>query len=244
MTNDAIVIHKYEIVENIGAGGFSTVYKARHINNDKLVAMKIIKLPAYAKIILNESKILSYINRTIKQEYAKLFPTLHWYGKFGKMTCLATTYYSKSFKEIMYLSKTNKHDVFVQMVQLMHHIHNLQIIHCDVKPDNFMINDDGMLTLIDFGLARPYIDSKTNKHVPNCMRERVERTQYMSENVMRGERPSRRDDMLSIGEIMMEMKYDCGDKYRMEVRELKYEDTPKYDKLIEILYEKKNMKEK
>ena len=73
MTNDAIVIHKYEIVENIGAGGFSTVYKARHINNDKLVAMKIIKLTSYAKTILNESKILSYINRTIKQEYAKLF---------------------------------------------------------------------------------------------------------------------------------------------------------------------------
>jgi len=96
MTNDTVVIHKYEIIENIGAGGFSTVYKARHINNDKLVAMKIIKLPMYAKTIMNESKILSYINRELKSKYAGSFPTLHWYGKFGKMVCLATTYYSKS----------------------------------------------------------------------------------------------------------------------------------------------------
>jgi serine/threonine protein kinase len=133
------------------------------------------------------------------------------------------------------MPNTNKHDIFVQMVQLLQHIHNLHIIHCDVKPDNFMINDDGMLTLIDFGLARPYIDFKINKHVPNCMRERVEKTQYMSENVMRGERPSRRDDMLSIGEIMLEMKYEYGDKYRMEVKELKYEERPNYEELIGML---------
>jgi len=235
MTNDAIVIHKYKVIENIGAGGFSTVYKAQHINNDKLVAMKIIKLPAYAKTIMNESKILSYINRTITHKYAKLFPTLHWYGKFGKMTCLATTYYSKSFKEIMHLPNTNEHDIFMQMIQLLQHIHDLQIIHCDVKPDNYMINDDGMLTLIDFGLARPYIDFKTNTHVPNCVRERVERTQYMSENVQQGERPSRRDDMISIGKIMGEMKYQNCKKYMMEVSKLKYEEKPNYEELIGML---------
>jgi serine/threonine protein kinase len=235
MTNDAIVIHKYEVIENIGAGGFSTVYKARHVNNNKLVAMKIIKLPMYAKTIRNESKMLSYINRTIKHEHVKLFPTLHWYGKFGKMTCLATTYYSKSFKEIMHMPNTNKHDIFVQMIELLQHIHNLHIIHCDVKPDNFMINDDGMLTLIDFGLARPYIDFKINKHVPNCVRESGEITQYMSENVQRGERPSRRDDMISIGKIMVEMEYQNCKKYRMEVGKLKYEERPNYEELIGML---------
>jgi serine/threonine protein kinase len=236
MTNDTVVIHKYEIIENIGAGGFSTVYKARHINNDKLVAMKIIKLPMYAKTIMNESKILSYINRELKSKYAGSFPTLHWYGKFGKMVCLATTYYSKSFKEIMYLPDINKPGIFSQMIGLMRCIHDLYIIHCDVKPDNFMINDSNNLTLIDFGLARPYFDVNTRKHVPNCRRERVEKTQYMSEYVQQGDRPARRDDMISIGKIMVEMDFH-NNNYEKEVKDLKYEDQPNYDKLIEFMYD-------
>ena len=202
MPSDAIIIHKYEVIQKIGAGGFSTVYKAKHKTSQKLVALKIVKQSIHAKTILNESKIISYINRELG---SNLFPTLHWYGMFGKMTCLATTFYSGSFADILQdsinLHRFKRLDICSQLISLTQRIHDIFVIHCDIKPDNFMINDSGKLVLIDFGMARLY---QTNKHIPNKMSETLFGTpKYASYYLHLGNRPSRRDDLISIGYIMM-----------------------------------------
>jgi casein kinase I family protein HRR25 len=206
MTSNNVIIHKYEIVEKIGAGGFSTVYKAKHKITGKIVALKIVKLREYSKTILNESKILSFLNTEIGARATEFFPTLHWYGMFGNMTCLATTFYTGTFSDALRgLSTTlQRLDVCCQMLELMHHIHHLNVIHCDVKPDNFLTNDSGKLVLIDFGMARMCVDPDTGEHIPNRVSNTFFGTpKYASLNLHLGNRPSRRDDLITVGYLML-----------------------------------------
>jgi serine/threonine protein kinase len=206
MASNTVIIHKYEIIEKIGAGGFSTVYKARHKITGKLIALKIVKVREHSKTILNESKILSFLNREIGARTADFFPTIHWYGMYGKMTCLATTLFAGSFADVLRgLSSTlTRLDVCTQMIELMHHIHHLNVIHCDVKPDNFLVNDSGKLVLIDFGMARMCVDPDTGEHIPNRMSNTFFGTpKYVSFHLHLGNRPSRRDDLISVGYIMI-----------------------------------------
>lgn len=206
MASNTVIIHKYEIIEKIGAGGFSTVYKARHKITGKLVALKIVKVREHSKTILNESKILSFLNREIGARTTDFFPTIHWYGMFGKMTCLATTFFTGSFSDVLRGLSTTLDclDVCSQMIELMHHIHHLNIIHCDVKPDNFLTNDSGKLVLIDFGMARMCVDPDTGEHIPNRVSNTFFGTpKYVSFHLHLGNRPSRRDDLISVGYLMM-----------------------------------------
>ncbi len=206
MTSKTVIIHKYEIIEKIGAGGFSTVYKAQHKITGKMVALKIVKLREYSKTILNESKILSFLNNELGARATDFFPTLHWYGMFGNMTCLATTFFTRSFVDVLRgLTNTLQQlDMCTQMLELMHHIHHLNVIHCDVKPDNFLAHDSGKLVLIDFGMARMCVDQDTCEHIPNCTSNTFFGTpKYASFYLHLGNRPSRRDDLITVGYLMM-----------------------------------------
>ena len=205
----AVTIHKYIVLHKIGQGGFSTVYQAQHKNTQKIVALKIVKTPVDYNTILHESKILSYMNRDMPSNSKRLVPTLHWYGNYGKMMCLATTFYSKSFTNYLQ-DNTNIDllkllDICTQIIQIMCFIHGVFVIHCDIKPDNFMIDDDGKLVLIDFGMARLYVDSgNTSQHISNKTSNSLFGTpKYASYNLHLGNKPSRRDDMISVGYLMM-----------------------------------------
>ena len=206
--SDAIVIHNYIILNKIGQGGFSSVYKAQHKKNNRIVALKIEKTKD-SKSILHESKILSYLNREL---LSNVVPTLFWYGAFGKMVGIATTFYSTSMTEILsrIISITAKMDLCKQLINIMRQLHSVFVIHCDVKPDNFMVRygeNDGLLKLviIDFGMSRLFVDSQqTTKHLPNKISDSLFGTpKYASYNVHLGHKYSRRDDLISIGYLLM-----------------------------------------
>jgi len=206
--SDAIVIHNYKILNKIGQGGFSSVYKAQHKKNNRIVALKIEKTKD-SKSILHESKILSYLNRELS---SIVVPTLFWYGAFGKMVGIATTFYSTSMTEILSqnLSITMKIDLCRQLINIIRQIHSVFVIHCDIKPDNFMCYNDGnngliKLVIIDFGMSRLFVDSQqTTKHLPNKISDSLFGTpKYASYNIHLGHKYSRRDDLISIGYLLM-----------------------------------------
>jgi len=208
MIRDTVTIHKYTVIEKIGAGGFSTIFKAKYCNSDKMVAIKMVKSADHSKMILNESKIISYLNRELKMRNP-CFPILHWYGTFSKSTCLVTTFYDFSFADALTIADRDilkKLDLCSQMIEIMHHIHSVGVIHCDVKPDNFMMNDENRLVLIDFGMARLFANQSNGTHTPNRMSDTFFGTpKYVSFYLHLGNRPSRRDDMISIGYLMMQV---------------------------------------
>lgn len=204
MTSNTIVIHNYKIIEKIGQGGFANVYKASHMLSNKTVAVKMVNKDT-ANSVKHESKILSYLNSELALEYKHIAPTLYWYGRYGDLLCLTCTYYPQSLMTYLRdpLLSITMTDVFKQIIRCIRHIHKTAIVHCDIKPDNFMVTYDGRITLIDYGMAYLF----TNDDGTHCLETRWSSfsgtPKYASPFVHAGYNPCRRDDMISIGFVFL-----------------------------------------
>ena len=95
----------------------------------------------------------------------------------------------------------------IQMIDRLEFMHNKNIIHRDIKPDNFAIGIDDkshIVYIFDFGLAKKYRSSKTNKHKKYKKMEKLTGTaRYASINALNGYEQSRRDDLESVGYVLM-----------------------------------------
>ncbi len=93
------------------------------------------------------------------------------------------------------------------MVKRIQYVHEKNHIHRDIKPDNFMMGARGSedrLYIIDFGLAKKYRSSKHKTHIQFKTKKNITGTaRYCSINTHRGHEQSRRDDLESIGYVLM-----------------------------------------
>ena len=94
-----------------------------------------------------------------------------------------------------------------QMISRIEYIHNKGFIHRDIKPDNFLMGlgkKGNLVYVIDFGLAKKYRDSRTNSHIPYRENKNLTGTaRYASVNTHLGIEQSRRDDLESLGYVLM-----------------------------------------
>lgn len=94
----------------------------------------------------------------------------------------------------------------VQMIQDLENVHSIGYIHRDIKPENFVIGVDSFhqsIYLIDFGLSKKYLDEK-GKHIPQLENKGLVGTaRYTSINSHLGIEQSRRDDLESLGYVLV-----------------------------------------
>lgn len=86
-------------------------------------------------------------------------------------------------------------------------MHDFNVIHRDLKPDNIMMGlgaTSSTVHLIDFGLTRSIIDPETGKHIPFTIGKNLIGTcRYVSANSHRGFELSKRDDLITLGYVII-----------------------------------------
>lgn len=203
-----MIENKYIIHENIGQGKFGKIFSAKNNNTQEEV---VIKIEENNSIILrNEANIYRLL------QGIKGISTLRSYGNEGKYNYMIIDKLDRSLGDLKHYTKSNFDlktvlSLGMQMIRRIECIHNENIIHRDIKPDNFVMGKKGekkenLLYIIDFGLSKLY--RKNNAHI-QCESNRtpVGTYDFMSLHVHEGYTPSRRDDLESIGYTLVYLLY-------------------------------------
>ena len=112
-------------------------------------------------------------------------------------------------------NKTRLNDVcFValQILDRLEYVHSKDVIHKDIKPFNFIFGkkDPNILYIIDFGLSKKYRSSRTGKHIKFNKKKKVNGSyRYMSINTNKGYEQSRKDDLESLGYMLIYLAKKC-----------------------------------
>eukprot|EP01118_Nematostelium_gracile_P018239 TRINITY_DN804_c0_g1_i1.p1 TRINITY_DN804_c0_g1~~TRINITY_DN804_c0_g1_i1.p1 ORF type:complete len:475 (+),score=75.85 TRINITY_DN804_c0_g1_i1:103-1527(+) len=142
---------KFEIIEKIGEGTFSSVYKAISVKTNEIVALKRINTTCSPERILNEMNHLYELKG--KEHIAALLGAL----RYKDQVTLVLPYCPhEKFKEYMPLMKTNDiRQYLIALFKSLKHLHEHKIIHRDLKPGNFLYHaKTNTYALVDFGLAQ------------------------------------------------------------------------------------------
>ena len=193
---------KYRTVKKLGEGSFGKVYKAEY--KGEYYAAKFEERNKGQNLLQNEANIMSYL----KGPY---IPAIQSYGYSGEYNVLVMQLLGKSLEEL--INKLKKFSVktssllIYQMINIMKFIHDRHIIHRDIKPDNFLMGlnkKNADLYLLDFGLSKKYRSSRTLVQYPYIKRNKLTGTaRYASIHALEEMEQSRRDDMESIGYVIM-----------------------------------------
>ncbi|XP_055371643.1 cyclin-dependent kinase 7 [Condylostylus longicornis] len=150
---------RYEKIDFLGEGQFATVYKARDVTTNKIVAVKKIKIGS-------REEAQDGINRTALREIKLLHELEHeniigLLDVFGHKSNVSLVFdFMDTDLEIIIkdsniiLTQSNIKAYMIMTLQGLEYLHQNWILHRDLKPNNLLINSDGILKIGDFGLAK------------------------------------------------------------------------------------------
>ena len=197
-----IIGRKYKIANKIGSGSFGVVYKGINIRSNEYVAIKIESLIGKSKLLKNEAKICRHLtpSKGISQVRYYGVDQENSYVVFDLLGVSLDTYMERLKK----FSLKTTCNLGMQMIQRIEYIHEKGILHRDIKPDNFLMGKDdvNLLYIIDFGLSKNFVER--GKHIKCKDKKKMTGTvRYASINIHNGIEPSRRDDLISIGYMLI-----------------------------------------
>lgn len=199
-----IIENKYRIINRIGEGASGSIFEGLNISTDEKVAIKISEMNLNI-LLKNEARIYNALNDVDG------IPIIRSYGMTGKYSYLVMNLlgYSIEYYKEKSGGKLSLKCVLMIGIKLLERIkiiHQKGIIHRDIKPDNILSgsnNDNDKLFLIDFGLAKTYLNPR-GEHIEMTYDNRLIGTrEFVSVNIHNGITPSRRDDIESLGYLLI-----------------------------------------
>ena len=196
---------RYTIVNVIGQGGMSTVYGAYDRVSGRSVAIKILnkKLeqnPEQIQLFVNEStalSLLSHPNIVMVYNTAITSSIKYFVMEYVEGITLKSHIEHRGAlteREILYYAS--------QILSALDYIHSKSIIHCDIKPQNIILLQNGSIKVADFGIAR------LNSMIDNTEEKSdvaVGTVYYVSPEQARGKRPGKESDLYSLGVMLYEL---------------------------------------
>ena len=202
-----ILFKHYKLRKKIGEGSFGKIYIAININTKEELAVKLEKRDSESSRSLLETE--AYILSHLK---AFGLPDIKIYGCNSDYNILIMELLGQSL-ENLFQSQNKSFSIKtacmlgIQMIDRIEYIHSRKIIHRDIKPDNFVMGrglKSHIVYVLDFGLSKKYWSSSHKCHIPFVDGKKLTGTaRYASINALSGYEQSRRDDLESIGYIIM-----------------------------------------
>ncbi len=194
----------YKILERVGRGGMGTVYKAEQIDLQRIVALKIIsedhlKNPEFVDLFVHEARAAAKLNHpNIVQVYdVKKANELYYFSmEFvpgGSVQDLLNN------KRKIPIAETVR--MILDAARGLEYAHRKEIIHRDVKPDNFMLGEGGAIKIGDLGLAQR-LGEKLSADNENSV---IGTPHYIAPEQVLGKPADTRSDVYSLGSTMYRM---------------------------------------
>ena len=199
-----LIFDRYRLIKRLGAGSFGSIYSAEYENN--LYAIKLEEKRGECSLLEHESYIMSHLR-------GPALPSVKIYGYSRTHNILVMELMGKSLEDLFEEYPEKKFSVRCvcnigyQMIEILEYIHNRNIIHRDIKPDNFVIGLNEKrkyIYILDFGLSKKYRNSKTLKHYTIIKSKNLTGTaRYASIHALNGLTQSRRDDLEAVGYVLL-----------------------------------------
>ena len=194
----------YTMQKIIGKGSFGIVYLAVDKNNNKYAAK--VERKGENSRLMEEYKIY---RKLYNKHVTKSIPKIHSFMQTSNFSIMVMDLLGPSLDAVFlkYNKKFTLPTVLklgYEFVSVLESLHKAGFIHRDIKPNNFLLGkqDPDEVYLTDFGLSRSYM--KNNEHIDfNTKKSLIGTLRYASVNMHMGIEPSRRDDLESIGYMLI-----------------------------------------
>ena len=194
---------RYEILELLGAGGMGAVYKAKDREVDRLVAIKVIRRELAAKpdVVRRFKQELILARKVTHKNVIRIYDLGEAEGvKFITMEFVEGRDLRTILTERGKLPPEDAAGIIVQVCRALDAAHSEGVVHRDLKPQNIMVDKQGRVTVMDFGIAR-------SMETPGMTQTGVlvGTPEYMSPEQAKGEEADARSDLFSVGIIFYEL---------------------------------------
>ncbi|KAH7691539.1 Non-specific serine/threonine protein kinase protein [Dioscorea alata] len=197
---------KFKLGRKIGSGSFGELYVGVNIQTGEEVAIKLEPVKTKHPQLHYESKLYMLL------QGGTGIPHLKWFGAEGEYNAMVIDLLGPSLEDLFnYCNRkfTLKTVLMLadQLINRVEYMHSRGFLHRDIKPDNFLMGlgrRANQVYIIDYGLAKKYRDLQTHKHIPYRENKNLTGTaRYASVNTHLGVEQSRRDDLESLGYVLM-----------------------------------------
>lgn len=206
MPNERRVGNIYVLGKKLGSGSFGDIYLAVNEQTGVEYAVKLENARTRHPQLLYEAKLLRHLHG------APGIANVYYSGIEGEFNVMVMDLLGPSLEDLYNfcgrkLSLRSVLNIADQMLERIEYLHERHFIHRDIKPDNFLIGSGSrhtILYLIDYGLAKRFRDPRTLQHIPYKDNKNLTGTaRYASINAHLGIEQSRRDDLESIGYVLI-----------------------------------------
>src|SRR6202171_5294830 len=203
LQSGSVLANRYEILEQLGVGGMGTVYKARDREVDRLVAIKVIRAE-----LANDSEILSRFKQELilarkvtHKNVIRIFDLGRASGiRFITMEYIEGQDLRSLVKKQGRLTPEQSVTLIQQVCLALDAAHGEGIVHRDLKPQNIMVDAQGRIFVMDFGIARTV--GAEGLTMTGAI---VGTPEYMSPEQVKGDDVDGRSDIFSLGIIFYEL---------------------------------------